>query len=303
MIKHLVLSGGGPTGFLTYGAARYLSQQNFWSMNSVESIYGTSIGAFFGIILSLGLPWNYLDDYLINTKWDKVLNLQPYNFIDAYSSKGIVQPNFIRDSLSPLFLKKNIDLDINLEDFYKINNVDLHFYTTDINTNIFKKIDLSYKSHPELKLIKALEMSTAYPILFKPVFSDDYKNCYIDGGLLNNLPVNDCLEINQCDPNEVLVFKNEWSSETLRVYENSSIFDFCFVILNKFIEETSTENKQLIVPNTVNFDMNKVKEFKKGKAKMSSWLKTINDVQNRKYLIKSGEKFGEQFLNSRNNSK
>ena len=68
MIKHLVLSGGGPTGFLTYGAARYLSQQNFWSMNSVESIYGTSIGAFFGIILSLGLPWNYLDDYLINTK-------------------------------------------------------------------------------------------------------------------------------------------------------------------------------------------------------------------------------------------
>ena len=49
--------------------------------------------------------------------------------------------------------------------------------------------------------------------------------------------------------------------------------------------------------------MNKVKEFKKGKAKMSSWLKTINDVQNRKYLIKSGEKFGEQFLNSRNNSK
>ena len=106
MIKHLVISGGGPTGFLTYGAARYLSLNNYWNIDNISSIYGTSIGAFLGVLLSLNLDWRYLDKYFIETKWDKILNLKPYNFIDAYSSKGIIQPNFIRDSMEPLFYKK-----------------------------------------------------------------------------------------------------------------------------------------------------------------------------------------------------
>ena len=53
-IKHLVLSGGGPTGFLTYGAARFLSQERFWQYDDIETIYGTSIGGFMGVVLSLG---------------------------------------------------------------------------------------------------------------------------------------------------------------------------------------------------------------------------------------------------------
>ena len=39
VIKHLVLSGGGPTGFLTYGAARFLSKEGFWDISNIESIY------------------------------------------------------------------------------------------------------------------------------------------------------------------------------------------------------------------------------------------------------------------------
>merc|ERR1711871_1223853 len=129
MIKHLVISGGGPTGFLTYGAARYLSQNNFWNIANVESIYGTSIGAFLGAVLALNLSWDYLDDYFIETKWDKVLNLRPNNFIDAYSSKGIIQPDFIRDSMEPLFNEKELDLNINLKEFYEFNKIDFHLYT------------------------------------------------------------------------------------------------------------------------------------------------------------------------------
>ena len=292
MIKHLVLSGGGPTGFLTYGAARYLSINNYWNINNIETIYGTSIGAYLGVLFALNVNWSFLDKYFIETRWDKILNLGPYNFIDAYSSKGVIQPNFIRDSLEPLFYEKKIDIDVSLKDFYEINNIDLHLFTTDINSPKFKTIDLSYKSYPQLPLIKAIEMSTAYPILFKPII--DNNSCYIDGGLLNNLPLNDCIEKQKPNLDEILVFKNDWNDNKMKVEYNSSIIDFFLIFILKMVDQLSTEKNQLEIPNTIKFDMNKVDNFKKGKY--SSWIRCINDKSNRKYLIKTGQETAAKFL-------
>ena len=36
-------------------------------------------------------------------------------------------------------------------------------------------------------------MSSAFPLMFIPICIDN--NCYIDGGLLNNFPLNECLDI------------------------------------------------------------------------------------------------------------
>ena len=51
-IKHIVISGGGPTGFLSYGAIRYLAKEKFWNLADISSIYGCSIGAYIAIIIS-----------------------------------------------------------------------------------------------------------------------------------------------------------------------------------------------------------------------------------------------------------
>lgn len=298
MIEHLVISGGGPTGFLTYGAARYLAKQRIWNIANIKSIYGTSIGAFLGVVLALNLPWNYLDDYFIETKWDRIINLRPNNFIDAYSSKGIVQPDFIRDSLEPLFYEKEIDLDVNLKEFHELNSIDLHIFTTDMNCQKFEKIDLSHKTHPELKLIKAIEMSTAYPILFKPIFDENDEHCYIDGGLLNNLPLNDCIEQKKCDLDEILVFKNNWVDNNMKIHQYSSIIDFFLVFFLKLVEQVDTEKNQIIIPNTVNFNMNSINNFKKGRY--NYWLKSINDKRNRKFLIDKGEYFSKLLIKKKN---
>lgn len=296
MIKHLVLSGGGPTGFLSYGALKYLNINNFWNINEIESIYGTSIGAYLGVLIALNLNWKFIDNYFIETRWDKLLNLKPFNIIDAFSSKGLIQPNFIRDSLEPLFYKKGLDIDINMEEFYKQNNIDLHFFTTDMNSPNFEKIDLSHKTHPKLSLIDAVEMSTAYPILFKPIFFE--KSCYIDGGLLNNLPLNDCIENKSASENEILVLKNDWSDNNLTVTKKSSIVDFFLIFILKLIEQVGTEKNQTLVPNTISFDMNKIDNFKKGQYR--SWIKCVTDKNNRKYLINTGENTASKFINRLN---
>jgi len=57
MIKHIVINGGGPTGLITYGVLKHLSQNKFFDCNHIETIYGTSIGGIFGVILALNYDW------------------------------------------------------------------------------------------------------------------------------------------------------------------------------------------------------------------------------------------------------
>ena len=53
MIQHIVINGGGPTGWLTYGALKYLFEKNFIHLDNIKSIYGTSAGAILGVIFLL----------------------------------------------------------------------------------------------------------------------------------------------------------------------------------------------------------------------------------------------------------
>ena len=50
-IKHLVISGGGPTMFQSLGAIQYLEQNGYLNLNNIETIYGTSAGAFVSVFI------------------------------------------------------------------------------------------------------------------------------------------------------------------------------------------------------------------------------------------------------------
>ena len=53
MIKHIVLEGGHYLGLGAIGSLKYLNQNNFYDIDNIKTIYGTSIGAFIGVILAL----------------------------------------------------------------------------------------------------------------------------------------------------------------------------------------------------------------------------------------------------------
>ena len=84
MIKHLVINGGGPTAFISYGVIRHLCQQEYLDMNSIQSIYATSSGAVIAALVSLKYDWNVLDDYIIKRPWDQVFQLQPEDFFRLF---------------------------------------------------------------------------------------------------------------------------------------------------------------------------------------------------------------------------
>jgi predicted acylesterase/phospholipase RssA len=293
-IKHLVFSGGGPAGLVNYGALKYLAKTDFWNLQNIKSIYGCSIGAFMGIVVSLGYEWEWLDDYFIKRPWEKVFAINAQTLLSVYEEKGLIGEKILLEAIKPLLCAKDLNETCTLKELYEFNKIDIHIYTTNINSKCLSKVDLSHKTHPDLSVIKALCMTTSYPLAFKPVCSDG--DCFIDGGLLNNFPLNDCLEQedDSMNPDDILAFKNIWNKSTdseSKITNESSILDYMIHVMKKMQYEISTESKQREVKNIVRCELEDLAGF-------SNWLKALSTADMRKKLIENGEEQGKIFLSN-----
>ena len=288
MIKYLVLSGGGPTGFLTYGVLRHLAKIEYWNLQNINGIYGTSIGAIVGLILSLGYEWEELDDYLIKRPWNQIINHNTINLTNIMTKKGILESDIFIQILSPLLLAKDLDINITFQELFEYNKLDLHVYATSLNSNNLQKIDISYKTHPKLKVIDGIAMTAAYPFIFTPVnLNDDY---YIDGGILNVFPLNDCLNDSGCHDNEVLAIRNIHNRDNNKINDNSSMIDLLIILLKKMQYNICTQDEQKKIQNTVYCDSNNLHNFEK-------WIDVLYSEESRIDLINEGEKFAKLYYN------
>ena len=287
-IKHLVISGGGPSGVLTYGIASHLEKKGFWHLSNIKSIYGCSIGAYIGVILSLGYEWEWLDDYLIKRPWDKLISASKTRIIDIFEKKCLINENCFREGTIPLLRAKNLSDEITLSELYDYNGIDIHMYATNINSVGLEKIDISHKTHPNLTLITALRMTMAFPVIFEPILYEN--SCYIDGGLINNFPLNDCLLQQKCDPDEILGFKNIWKTNVSRhITEKSSLLDFIMIIMKKMQSAINTEPYQEKTKYTVNCLIEDLAGFDK-------WYEVSYSEEYRKTIIENGYTQAELFL-------
>ena len=74
------------------------------------------------------------DNYIINRPWEKIIDKYDLNdIISVITDKGIIPDDFILKTLKPIFLSKNLPLNITLKEFYNTNNIDFHLYTSNIN--------------------------------------------------------------------------------------------------------------------------------------------------------------------------
>ena len=287
-IRHLVLSGGGPAGLINYGAVKVLEKEKIWSLENIQTIHGTSCGALFGVIISLGYEWEWLDDYFIKRPWEKVFSLTAQTVFEAYEQKGLLGEKILLETLRPLLCAKELNENCTLKELYEFNKIDIHIYTTNINTERLTKVDLSHTTHPNLSVIKALCMSTSYPLAFKPVCIDS--DCFIDGGLLNNYPLNDCIDQLGCHPDDILAFKNIWINEVeQKITNESSIVEYLIFLMKKMQQEICTEREQKIVKNTVICNIESLSGF-------NNWINALSSEEMRSVLIEKGMSYGREFL-------
>lgn len=284
VLKHLVISGGGPTLIHTLGAIQHLSENNIIDMNAVETIYATSAGAVIAIILCLKFNWDVVDDYILNRPWHDVFDININVIFEAYSKQGLFNKKTIEKCIKPLFNAKDVDLEINMLDFYVLTKIELHFFTFEINE--FKLVDVSHKTHPSLSVLQALHMTSAIPIIISPVCIDG--KCYIDGGIACNYPLLKCIEHTK-ELDNIIGFKNHYENYGKDIVnKETNIFDFIMNFLFKLIYNLSSsdptyEIKHEIVCNTKMMSLTSIRT-------------TLSSQEVRKKMFKDGIETSKHFL-------
>ena len=227
-IRHLVLSGGGIPVLIAYSILRESHKSGFWHIDSLQSIYGTSIGAMIGTIISLKYEWDDLDNYIINRPWENVFKMDIGSVIQSVDSRGFYTKKQLEEIVYPLLQGKDLAPSITMLEMYEYSKIDIHIFTTELYE--YKTVDISHKTHPEWKLIDALYCSICLPIFFSPYIYDG--KCYLDGGLTNNYPIYDCLENCEC-PNNVFGIIITRSDATTTITDSTTLFDYLLFILNQ----------------------------------------------------------------------
>jgi NTE family protein len=145
---------------------------------------------FFGVridddVAAISAVRRNLAGYLYNLFYDR--GLFPGLSVRAFVSKWI---NAVLDRyLEPEGLRgKGGELDF--QTFYRLTGVDL--VVTGTNVTKMRSMYFSKARTPRFPVAEAVGISMNFPLLFKPIWLDgpsDYVGYWVDGGVLNNLPI------------------------------------------------------------------------------------------------------------------
>ena len=290
-IKHLVISGGGPLGLRFLGALEKLQQEHFWDFNNIESIYATSIGSIIGAFICLKYDWETLKKYIIERPWHDAFKVNAKQIFDSYYNKGLFDKKIAEIIFKPLLEAKDLSLNITLKEFFNFSKIDLHIFTFELNT--FKTVELSHTLFPELTLIQALTMSSSLPGIFSPTIIDN--SCFIDGGILCNYPINECLR-NHTNKEEILAFKIAYennNTQNIQVTNESSVLEYIICMSINSVNYIRNTIKFESIDNTVNCYIND------NPLTLHFIQESIRNSELRRDWIKMGEDDANKFLENK----
>jgi NTE family protein len=289
-IKHLVIPGGGHTGFQALGSLQHLEKNGYWNIENIESIYATSAGAIISLLISLKFEWQYINDYMIDRPWHETYQISAQNIFDAYSKKGLFDEKVVDIFYKPFFNAKDLSLQMTMKEFYEYSQIELHFFSLEMNT--FEIIDISYKSYPDIPVVKAVLMSCAIPIIISPVYINE--KCFVDGGVITNYPLKYCIQ-DHSNLDEILGIQNiyiEKENDLINLHTN--ILDYIIHFITKLIIKNNS-NDNAINTNAITNEL----FIKTTHMSLSIMKEILYSAETRKKLLEEGIHFGEEFLTSK----
>ena len=302
-----------------YSILKTLNLNGVWNISDIKTIYGSSIGSFAAILIALKYEWEVMDDYLIKRPWEKIFfsssssssagsgehtneatssgssstgplsdakNKLDYIY-KLYRNHGLYGLKEFGEMLRPALKGKDFGMDVTFQEFYERTGIELHFTVTELNK--FQSIDFSHKTHPKQGLVEACYMSCCYPFGFTPIYRDGC--CYIDGGIINDYPVNECIRDQKCDLREILGVKMLWERKPANLTEKSSVVQFISTFFNQIKGNLFENRPTKPVPNEV-VCVSKV-------FASQDWINWMKDENYRRELVLRGETFANVFLSYR----
>ena len=158
----LVLSGGGARGIAHIGVIEELLKLNV----NIASISGTSMGALIGGIYAVGKLEEF-KQWMLKVNRTKIFKLIDFSF----STQGLVKGERIFNEIKPFITDANIE--------------DLPIKYTATAFDIVNGREVVFDKG---SLFNAIRASISIPTIFTPLTIGD--SVFIDGGVVNNIPIN-----------------------------------------------------------------------------------------------------------------
>jgi predicted acylesterase/phospholipase RssA len=183
----LILSGGGSAGILYAGVFKALDELNI--LKNIKTIIGVSAGTLYPFMYLLGYTVKEIEKFAETFDSKKITSIK--NFESLSFDKFFVEYGLDNgDSFKKVFIKiakqKNVNPDITLLEFYKLNKIKFIIGVTNIDT--LEEEYFCYDSTPNIKLYDAIRATISIPIYFTPHKINN--KLYVDGGCINNFPIN-----------------------------------------------------------------------------------------------------------------
>ena len=201
----VVLSGGGAKGAAHIGVLKYLEEAGI----PIDYIAGTSMGAIVGGIYALGYSSDEILDIISSVDWDRLISNNVDRREISYRGK---RENSTQILTVPFSLNTSAE---GLKEQSFKNSLPTGIVSGDNLINLFNSLSVGYSDPMEFDefpipffcvatnmmngeavimnkgvFTKAIRASMAIPILFDPITIDD--TLFIDGGLVNNFPAEQC---------------------------------------------------------------------------------------------------------------
>jgi NTE family protein len=157
----LVLSGGGARGLAHIGVIEELLDQGY----EITSIAGTSMGALVAGVYATG-KLNEFKEWMLTLDKIKILRLVDFSF----SSQGLIKGDRVLNTMKKFISDENIE--------------DLKIPYAAVAVDIISRKEVVFTQG---SIYKAIRASISIPSVLTPVKKG--KTLLIDGGVLNNIPV------------------------------------------------------------------------------------------------------------------
>jgi len=181
-INTIILSGGGIKGGSYIGVFKILFK--YIDKLQITHYIGTSIGAIFAVLLTIGYSIEELEAIFINYNFNKFI--PPLCIDNLLFNYGITDGNDICTFFKELFDIKNTPITTTFKEIYNKTNIKLTITTTNLT---LQQVEYwNHEDYPNYTIYDAIIATSRIPIFFIPY---SYNNSlYIDGAIVNNFPFN-----------------------------------------------------------------------------------------------------------------
>lgn len=148
----------------------------------IKTVCAVSVGSIFSLIYLLKYSYVEMLEEVINKKFEQLKEVRIMNFVNKY---GLDSGNNLINWLKEMMIRKNINPEVTLKEFYDLNGIDFQIMATNLNKYCYKKFN--YTDTPEVKVLDAIRMSISIPFLF--TINEYDGDIHVDGGLIDSYPI------------------------------------------------------------------------------------------------------------------